>query len=121
MRTPEQSALLIAVLLHRSGERRARLSVKTLKLISRRVHLRGAFVSSVVEILLRDMGICMTELGSGGYGLMYAKALEAARGITAKKHLDGLHHQDLTSEDEKKLWKEVLPQSDDTEDEGENE
>lgn len=113
MKTPEKTALLIAVMLRRSGEKRARMSEKTLRLVSGRKKLRTAFVYSVMEVLQRDIGICMTELDLGGYGLMYVKSLEAAKTITAKKFLDGLHRQTLTEKQEDELWDEVLPEDSD--------
>lgn len=113
MRTPDQTALFIAVMLRRSGERRARMSEKTLRLVAQRKKLRSAFVYSVMEVLQRDIGICMTELDSGGYGLIYVKSLEAAKAITAKKFLDGVHRQTLTQKQEDALWDEALPEETD--------
>jgi len=113
MRTPDQTALFIAVMLRRSGERRARMSEKTLRLVAQRKKLRSAFVYSVMEVLQRDIGICMTELDSGGYGLIYVKSLEAAKAITAKKFLDGVHRQTLTPKQEDALWDEALPEESD--------
>lgn len=113
MRTPEQAALFIAVMLRRSGEKRARMSEKTLRLVARRQKLRSAFVYSVIEALQRDIGICMTELDSGGYGLMYVKSLEAAKTITAQKFLGGIHRKELTQREENALWDEALPDDSD--------
>lgn len=109
MRTPKVTALLIAVMLRRSGERRARMSEKTLRLVSGRKKLRVVFVSSLMEVLQGDFGICMTELDVGGYGLIYVKSLEAAKTITAKKFLDGIHRQPLTQKQEDALLEEAFP------------
>lgn len=88
MRTRYQTALLLAILVKRSGERRVRVSAKTLKMLSGRKQLRSSFVVDVVEYLQGDFGLCMTELDSGGFGLIYAKSLEAAKAALGSKLLN---------------------------------
>jgi hypothetical protein len=86
MRTAEESAILVAILLRRSGLKRARLSEKTIRRLSGRRHLRRAFVD-MLDAHLADLGILLTELERGGFGLMPSASLSGATAITAKKYL----------------------------------
>lgn len=87
MRTRYQTALLLALLVKRSGERRVRVSAKTFKMLSGRKQLRSSFVVDVSEHLQGDFGVYLTELDTGGYGLIYAKSLEAAKAALGTKLL----------------------------------
>jgi len=86
MRSAEQTALLLAVILNRSKQGRARVSAKTIKILGKRRNLRGAFVAQVVDALAEYSWI-LFELDSGGYGAIEAKALEAAKPVTASRWL----------------------------------
>lgn len=87
LRTPDQVALLIAILYLRSGTKRSiRISEKTLRLLGWREKLRSAFVVAVISAL-EDRGLVMAELSSGGFGVIPASALEAGRVVTAKRLL----------------------------------
>ncbi len=86
MRTPEETALLIALLLQRSEQKHARISLPTLRRLSKRRHIRMAFLS-MVEDHLDDLGVILFELERGGYGLIPSRALEGAQIITAKQYL----------------------------------
>lgn len=86
MRTPEETALLIVLLFKRSGQRRARISVVTLRRLSKRRHIRSAFLGKVEESL-DDLGLILVELERGGYGLLPLSALDGAPAITAKRYL----------------------------------
>jgi hypothetical protein len=82
----EQTAVLLASLLHRSEERRARVSERTVRILSRRRTLRDAFKDSL-RAELDDVGIHLVQLERGGFGLIPITALDGARAITAKKYL----------------------------------
>jgi hypothetical protein len=82
-RPVSEIALLLAVIFHRSGEKRARISEKTLKLLGIRSKLRSAFIRNLM-IELEDYALVLIELDAGGYGLIPSKSLEAAKAITAK-------------------------------------
>jgi hypothetical protein len=84
MRTPEQTAILLAVVLVRSGQTRARVSAKTIRILGRRRHLRQAFVVLVTEELA-EFGWSLFEILSGGYGAIQTKTLEAAKAVTVKR------------------------------------
>jgi len=86
MRTAEEAALLLALLLTRSEQTRARVSEKTIRKVSGRRHIRSAFVGMLMDHLA-DLGINMSELERGGYGLLRSSVLEGAPAITAKTHL----------------------------------
>jgi len=64
------------------------------------------------------MGICMTELDAGGYGLLYARSLEAARSLTVKKFLpEGVHRKELHHDNVDELWDEISSEDDTLDDE----
>jgi hypothetical protein len=86
MRTARETAILLAVILNRSGHTRARISGKTIKLLALRQNLRSAFVVEVVAEIA-EFGWILFELGSGGFGAVQAKTLEAAKSVTAKRLL----------------------------------
>ncbi len=98
--TPVKTALLLAVLLKRSGKTRARASEKTIKLLSGRVRLRGAFIVEVIA-RLEDFGVMAVEADRGGFSLISIPALEGAPPITAKAFLSDfrqLSEEDLFAE-----------------------
>jgi hypothetical protein len=98
-RTARDTALLLAVILKRSDQTRARISAKTLKVLGRRQNLRSAFVVDIIAALA-DHDWVLFELASGGYGAMQAKALEAAKAVTAAKFLDADERAALRENDE---------------------
>lgn len=85
-RTSKETALLLALILKRSEQTRARLSTKTIKFISRRINLRGAFVVALADALV-EYGWNMSELDTGGFGVIQTKSLEAAKAVTARRYL----------------------------------
>lgn len=86
MRTAEETALLLALLLKRSEQTRARISEATIRKLSQRRHIRSGFVTMLLQHL-DDLGLNMSELARGGYGLIKASVLEGAPAVSAKKHL----------------------------------
>jgi hypothetical protein len=82
----EQTAVLIATLLHRSRERRARISERTVRILSRRRPLRDVFKEKL-RAELDDLGIHLVQLERGGFGLIPTRALDGAPAITAKKYV----------------------------------
>ncbi len=97
MRNAEQTALLIALLVKRSNERRVRVSETTVKVLSGRQRLRSAFVVNVSEQLASNHGLCMIEIDIGGFGIFHFKSLEGAKSATVKR---------LFSDGEKKLLRD---------------
>jgi len=85
-RTTEQTAVLVALLLKRSGQKRARLSENTIRVLSRRRTLRDAFKERL-RSELDDIGIHLVQLERGGFGIIPINALDGAPAITAKKYL----------------------------------
>ncbi len=109
MRTAEETAVLLAVMLKRSGETRARISGKTIRKISDRRHIRAAFINMLTQHL-DDLGLNMSELERGGYGLVRASVLEGAKTITAKNYL----REDLKKlKKDKGHFKDVLKEIED--------
>jgi hypothetical protein len=92
-RPVSEIALLLAVIFQRSGEKRARISEKTLRLLGRRTKLRSAFIQNLM-IELEDYALVLIELDAGGYGLIPSKSLEAAKTITAKSWL---HDEEMSA------------------------
>lgn len=91
--TADTVALLLAVLLHRSGKSRARISEKTLKNLSGRTRcLRDAFIAEV-QGWAEEYGVIMVRLQRGGFALMSIEALEGAPAVMAKTFLADEHAQ----------------------------
>jgi len=84
--TTEETAILVALLLKRSGQKRARLSENTIRVLSRRNTLRDAFKERL-RIELDDIGLHLVQLERGGFGIIPINALDGAPAITAKKYL----------------------------------
>lgn len=79
------TALRLAVMLKRSGKARARISEKTLRIVSRRTFLRDAFVVELRGIL-EELGIVLVRIPRGGFVLITIASLEGAPPITARAH-----------------------------------
>ena len=85
-RSTERTAVLVATLLKRSGQRRARISENTIRVLSKRRTLRDAFKERL-RSELDDLGIHLVQLERGGFGVIPINALNGAPAITAKKYL----------------------------------
>jgi hypothetical protein len=85
-RTFEETAVLIASLLKRSGKKRARISERTIRVLSKRKTLRDAFKQEL-RSELDDLGIHLIQLDRGGFAVLAISAVEGAEMITAKEYL----------------------------------
>jgi hypothetical protein len=85
-RSAEQTAVLVATLLKRSEQRRARVSENTIRVLSKRRTLRDAFKARL-RAELDDIGIHLVQLERGGFGVIPINALDGAPAITAKRYL----------------------------------
>ena len=85
-RSTERTAVLVATLLKRSGQRRARISENTIRVLSKRRTLRDSFKERL-RAELDDIGIHLVQLGRGGFGIIPIDALDGAPAITAKKYM----------------------------------
>ena len=94
MITAHQTAILLAVILNRSEQSRARVSAKTIKLLAIRRNLRSAFVLELITEIA-EFGWILFEISSGGFGAVQAKTLEAAKPVTAKRFLTDEERRDL--------------------------
>lgn len=83
-----QTARILAEILERSGQARARVSRTTLQLIARRHSLRSTFIIQIIDEL-SSHGWLLAELDAGGFGAIRIKSLEAAKTVTAKRVLTG--------------------------------
>lgn len=107
--TVDQTACVLAVMLKRSDQTRARISEKTLRLVSHRSSLRLAFLSEL-KVALDAYGWILVDLEIGGFGVVQAKALEAAKAVTAKRWLSSDDKAELAKKDpdftvfEDELW-----------------
>jgi hypothetical protein len=90
MRKVRETAILIALLFKNAELNRARVSKLTFKKISGRKTVRSSFVVQVTQVLSDDFGLYLIELDTGGFGIVPAKSMEAAKPITAKKFLPGI-------------------------------
>lgn len=93
-RTPSDTALVLAVMLQRSAQNRARVSAKTLKTIGGRSTLRSAFVVDLSDALL-EHGWTLAELEAGGYGAIRTATLEAAKAVTTQRYLNDAERKSL--------------------------
>ena len=74
-------ALVLVVLLERSGSKRIRISDKTFKRISGRSTLRDALISNVKD-WIEDYGAMMVRLDRGGFAVISISAFEGAPSAT---------------------------------------
>lgn len=87
VRSVRESALLIALLYKRANKTRARISNKTVLVLSKRKkYIRTSFFERLTAEL-EDLGLYMLELDRGGFGLIPTSALDGAPSITASKFL----------------------------------
>lgn len=84
--TATRTALLLALLLKRSGKTRIRATEKTIKLLSGRIRLRGVFIVEVIT-RLGDFGVLAVDSDRGGFSLVSISALDGAPVATAKAFL----------------------------------
>jgi hypothetical protein len=105
--TAQDVALLIALMLRRTGKPRGRISEVTIKTVSRRLRLRGAFLEEL-RGQLEDIGIMMVPLDRGGFGLLALSALEGAPSILARDHI-AAEVNDLRrgNIDREAIWREL--------------
>lgn len=82
----QQTARLLAIGFQRSRQNRARLSMKSVQRVSGRSRVSAAFIVSLMEFMA-EYGIIMAELTTGGFGLLYASALNGARSLPVTKFL----------------------------------
>jgi hypothetical protein len=102
----ETVALRLAVLLKRTEKTRARVSEKTLRILSGRTTLRDSFVVSIRNVL-EDLGVVSVRLDRGGFALIATSALEGAPPALAKNLMP-----DFKKLSDDKLWSELdLPDS----------
>lgn len=94
LRTARETAIILAVLLKRSGQTRARVSAKTVKLARRGQQLKWPFIGSLTREL-DELGWTFVELSSGGYGAIQTKTLESAKPVTAKRWLSDAERKAL--------------------------
>ncbi len=115
-RSTERTALLVGLLLKRSGHRRARISENTIRVLSRRKTLRDAFKDRL-RSELDDIGIHLVQLERGGFGIIPINALDGAPAITARKYLaDEL--KKLKKHDDDQLFQKLQKEVDEDTDEG---
>ena len=71
----ERVAYLLALMLKRSNKTKGRISEKTLRIISGRQRLRGAFHINLYENLA-NLGLEIVELDRGGYALYHRSIID---------------------------------------------
>ena len=112
-RTVEQTALLLAIILNRSKQTRARISTKTIKALANRQQMRCMFVKDLIDTLADRHDWILVELASGGFGAVLARTLEAARPVMTHKFLTEDENQGLQTGDIDWIYleEEAFPQS----------
>ncbi|MGD0958886.1 MAG: hypothetical protein ABSB19_03685 [Methylomonas sp.] len=84
IRTSEETAVILAALLKKADATRARISDKTIKLVSGRKRLEGSFRISL-DADIAEYGYIIVKLESGSQAIVKISALESAKTITVKK------------------------------------
>lgn len=115
-RSAYETALLIVVIVVRSGQNRARISAKTVRILSGRRNLQASFMTAVATETL-DLGYAFFSIAVGGFGCIQVQALETAKAVTAKARLTAQERNDLSGGklDFDGLEKEILePDSEDS-------
>jgi len=112
-RTARDTAVILAAMLRRSGQTRARISASAVKLISQRNLLRAAFILALAEEL-EDLAWIFFELRGGGFGAIQTKTLEAAKPVTPMRWLNEAERKALKlgTLDVAALAKEAAPEED---------
>ena len=112
-RTVEQTALLLAIILNRSKQTRARISTKTIKALANRQQMRCMFIKDLIDTLADRHDWILVELASGGFGAVLARTLEAARPVMTHKFLTEDENQGLQTGDIDWIYleEEAFPQS----------
>lgn len=103
-RTPDEAAVLIARLVMHSGQKRARISERTIRKVAKRRRLRASFLGMLREHL-EDRALVMIELDDGSWGLMPSKGLQGAPAITAKRFLTEDLDELKKSKESHLVWK----------------
>jgi hypothetical protein len=80
-----QTALLVALMFNRSGFKRARLTSKTLCVISGRTNLRSHFIVQL-QAELDDLGLILFE-SDRGFGLIRYSLLNGAMVLSESSHI----------------------------------
>jgi hypothetical protein len=116
LRSTKDTAALLATLLKRSGQSRARVSALTIKNLATRKNLRIAFVADLFEEMTEYSWI-LFELETGGYGAVQAKALEAAKSVTVKRYFTEKERKELMNGtlDIEEFYNEAAPDGDEEE------
>ena len=109
----ERVAYLLALMLKRSNKTKGRISEKTLRIISGRQRLRGAFHINLYENLA-NLGLEIVELDRGGYAIYHRSILEGVPVLTAKNLIPLEERRSLLLEE---IIKELDGESDDTDEE----
>ncbi|MEN3295945.1 MAG: hypothetical protein V7642_5198 [Burkholderiales bacterium] len=85
-RTVEETAVILAVILKRSGLDEARISDQTIRLVSGRKRLEGSFRQNLKDELV-EYGLEIVRFDNGDQALVRVSALEAANAVTATNTL----------------------------------
>lgn len=86
MNSADQTAVLICIAFQRSKQNRCRLSHKSLLRVAGRARCNAVFIVDVMNHAA-EYGITMSELETGGYGLLYQRALCGAKTMPASNFL----------------------------------
>jgi len=108
-RTPKRTALLVAAMFKRGKKNRARISTKTLSLLSKCPDQpESGFVEVLKQELLNVYDIAFFERPKGGYIGLKLSDLDTSASLKASDTLGSLHLRVLTSHDMRMLKNEVF-------------
>jgi hypothetical protein len=88
-RSDVETAAILALMLHRSGKSRGRITKRTFELASGRERVHPSFVERV-RGCLEELDVVMLENSRGGYALISAVALDGAPIISLSSVRDAI-------------------------------
>lgn len=108
-RSAEQVCIILATMLKRQNQKRARISIKTLtNLCGGRV--RAAKIREL-QTMLPDFGVALVELNRGGFAILEVEALSGAKSIT----LGIFDPNEIANPDYEKMYADLGIQDDEEE------
>ena len=108
-RSAEQVCIILATMLKRQNQKRARISIKTLtNLCGGRV--RAAKIREL-QTMLPDFGVALVELNRGGFAILEVEALSGAKSIT----LGIFDPNEIANPDYEKMYADLGIQADEEE------
>lgn len=118
LRSDLETAALLALMLHRSGKSRGRITKRTLETIAGRTRIHPSFFSRV-QGCLEECDVVILENSRGGYSLISVPALDGAPVMSSASVRDDIQELKKTG-NLNAIWKELEFEVDDQMDDGDD-